>query len=281
MCNEDERFKVIHDVLVYCSIPSGIACLFMIFAYLKVRVLQSFSLKIVFWMSVNDLVRNAFYVLPMKYLENENICVLYGVVINTALTNNAIWAVFIVISLYQVIFSYDRNVEVYFKYALLITFGVIPILNVLPIFTKSYGFNYGICTFKTDLGGIIWRSIQEGIIIITIIFSLVMYSVIYIKQRRFQMLTIKEVIFDKGMIFVIITSVTVTFLILFRYLEISYDICQIYEFGILSSSAVSLHGFLNFLAVMGNSSIRRAVTDSLHSRPSIDEKGLFEVITQN
>lgn len=278
MCNEKEIYEIFHYILLTCSVPSVISCLFMIFAYLRIRNLQSSSLRIVFWMSINDLIRNGFYMIPMKYLQNNKVCMVYGVVINTALTNNSVWAMFIVIALYQVMFSYERDVERYFKYAFFTTLIFVPAYNISAISTDSFGLNYGICTFNRSLHGLIWRSVQEGFILATVVVNLVLYGIIYRKQQRFKMLTFKEVIFDKGMIFVLITMITITFLMLFRYVEIGNSICDVYILGIMSSITISLHGFLNFLGVISNSNIRRAIKESFCKASSEDDMPLFSAM---
>ena len=278
MCNESQIYEILHYILLTCSVPSVISCLFMIFAYLRIRNLQSSSLRIVFWMSINDLIRNGFYMIPIDYLKNKNICVIYGIVINTALTNNSVWAMFIVIALYQVMFSYERDVERYFKYAFFITLVLVPAYHISAMSTNSFGFNYGICTFKGALHGLIWRSVQEGFILATVVVDLVLYAIIYRKQQRFKMLTLKEVIFDKGMIFVLITMITITFLMLFRYVEIGNSICKVYILGIMSSITISLHGFFNFLGVISNSNIRRAIKESFCKASSEEDMSIFTAI---
>lgn len=266
MCDESEIYVIFYYTLFSCSIPTVISCLFMIFVYLKYNNLRGLSLRIVFWMSINDLLRSGFYMIPPGYLESYVICTTYGFIINVTFTNNAIWAIYIVITLRKILFSFAKETKTYFSYFLFTTLFIVPLYHIGPLLTNSYGNNRGICTFKNDDLGIIWRSIQMGIIIAAGILSIVIYINIYIKTKRFELLSISDLIFQKGMIFAIITILTSSFIITFRYLEVSFSICNTYIFGIISCVAISLHGFFNFLAVMSNNNIRRTLIDTLKQR---------------
>lgn len=266
MCNENEIYEIFYHTLLFCSIPSVISCLFMIFVYLRYKNLRGLSLKIVFWMSINDLLRSGFYMIPQEYLKSHTLCTTYGFMINITFTNNAIWAIYIVITLRKILFSFVNESKVYFNYCLFITLFIVPLYHLGPILTNSFGRNRGICTFKNDDLGIIWRSIQMGIIIAAGILSIIIYINIYISTKRFKLLSISELIFQKGMIFAIIAISTSSFIIIFRYLEVRYSICNTYIFGIISCIAISLHGFFNFLAVLRNNNIRRTLIDTLRQR---------------
>lgn len=266
MCNEHHIFSVFYYTLLSCSIITALSCLFMIFVYTKYNNLRGLSLKIVFWISINDLIRSVFYMIPLIYLDNQTLCVIYGFFINVTFTNNAIWAIYIVISLQRVLFSFNKETKTYFNYALLITLIAIPLYHIGPVITNSFGQNRGICTFKNDGLGLIWRSIQMSIIFLVAILSIIIYLNIYFKAKRFEILTMFDLIFQKGMIFAIITITTSTTLILFRYLEISYGLCNTYIIGIISCIAISLHGFFNFLGVLGNHNIRNTLRDTFMQR---------------
>jgi hypothetical protein len=125
------------------------------------------------------------------------------------------------------------------------------VLHLFPLITDSYGFNEGSCTYKDDFYGIIWRAISEFSMFFIVVVAIVGYVKVY---KGFKDFTLRQVVFEKGMIYSILFLVTFVVLILFRFLAFFLGFCKVYPFAFLSYCLVSLNGFLNFLALTANKS---------------------------
>ena len=129
----------------------------------------------------------------------------------------------------------------------------------MPLITDSYGLNEGTCTYKHDKNGYIWRSVQEFTLILGIIVSLGFYMKIYFKLKKLKIIILREIVFEKGMIYSIITFATLVFLICYRYFEINKSFCDYWILALLSYGFFSLNGVFNFIALLFNKEFRASV----------------------
>lgn len=275
MCDEDYALSVTYYVVLSCSILSALCCLVLILAYIKYKNLRSLSMRVVFMMNLNDLARNAVFMIPFESLSDPLICTIYAFVNNLTFVNNAVWAIYLSISLYRVILTYDVNPKTYFNQVLFFVFIVSPLINTGPILTNSYGVNKGMCTVKEYGLGIIWRYAEMGIELLATLLSIIVYIKIYLKARKYEIYTISNLIFQRGMIFALITMTVIVSACTIRFLELEYTFCDLYIYFILYYALISLQGFFNFLGIMANNSIRNALKKNINQEAC--EDSLFEI----
>lgn len=275
MCNEHHALNVIYYTILSCSILSALSSLILIFSYLKYKNLRSLSMKIVFMININDLIRNVAFMVPFEYLSNRFICIIYGFVINVSFVNNSVWAIYLSFSLHRIMLTYDGNPKTYYNYVLCFVFILVPLLNIAPIFTDSYGTNKGICTLKEYGPAIIWRYTEIGIEILATLLSVIIYLKIYLKARKFEVFTISDLIFQRGMIFAIIAMIISVVACTIRFFEFRYTLCDLYIYFIFYYVLISSQGLFNFLGILANKSIRSALKKNLTEETC--EDSLFEI----
>lgn len=270
MCYQSELEKILYYTLLSGSIFSVIGCLFIVYIYFRYTYLRGLSLKIVLWISINDLVRSGVYIIPTRFLSDYTICMVYGIVINVAFTNNVIWAFYIVVSLYRIMFTFKAESKNYFNYVLLFTLVVVPLVHLIAIPTNSIGKDLAICTFSRSDSGFIFRTSQMGLIFTLTIISIFIYIKIYIQAKRYQLISMSELIFQKGMILAIITILISSFIMLIRILEFIYGFCSLQVPFIVYYALISLHGFFDLLGFLANNNIRRELIDAILHRSRSD-----------
>lgn len=270
MCNQNELETILYYTLLSCSIPSALGCLFIIYVYFRYSYLRGLSLKIVLWISINDLIRSGAYMIPTRFLSNYTICMTYGIIINVAFTNNVIWAFYIVFSLYRIMFTFIAEEKNYFNHVLFITLTIIPSVHLITIPTNSISIDLAICTFDKNDSGFIFRTSQMSLLLLLTIISIIIYIKIYLRAKKYELLSMSELIFQKGMLLAIITILISSFIMLIRILEFVYGFCHLKVFFIVYYALISLHGLFDLLAVLANDNIRRELIDALLQRPRQD-----------
>ena len=256
MCNEDELFSILRILILCCSVLSLLASILIIVIYVVYKDIQTLSFKILVCISVSDLLRSIALIYPMKWYNIKFLCYLAAIISNCSLTTNAVWSIYIMFIVSQLYSSSYSEPKLYFKTWFIIAFVLSPIFHTLPLITNSYGQNEGICTYKNDDTGLIWRTIQQSLITLVLLIALILYSQIFIKLINLKILTFKEIIFEKGMIYSIIFVVAICLILAYRLSEISLGLCDNFPLAVLSYGLLSLHGFLNFLATFYNRNFR-------------------------
>jgi hypothetical protein len=259
MCEEDELFEILKIIVLVCSVVSGIASVVIIALYLGFKELRGPSFRVLLYMSLTDLVRSIFLAFRFLLMDSRIYCKISGLVTNATISVNAVWSVYICFMLRQMFHYFPEKPELYTKTWAFIAFFIVPSIQVFPLLTDSYGENQMVCTYKDNVIGIIWRSCQYSLIFLAIFVSILYYFREFFRYKHLKILTIREVIFEKGMIYSIIYLVTISAICIYRFSEFWRDFCEIYGLSFMSNILVTLHGFLNFLALFNNKNIRKTI----------------------
>ena len=259
MCNEDELYEILEDLIFAFSLLSGVASAVIVALYAVFSELRGPSFRILFFMSATDIVRSIALALPTNWQDIKEVCSAIGLVTNATISVNAIWSVNIFFLLHQIYKHYPDMPQLYDKTWLISAFLIAPILQFLPLLTDSYGKNQGTCTYTRDKNAIIWRSVHYSFIVIMIFFSILLSIRDYYKLHHLKIITVHQVVFEKGMIYSIIFLITMTVIMIYRYTEIGKSFCRVYVLAFFSYSLLSLHGFFNFLALMFNRNFRLVI----------------------
>lgn len=256
MCNKSELFNISGILVTILSVISLISSLIIISLYFIYKDIRGISMQILMCISITDLFRCIFLIFPSDWYEQENLCQISAIVVESSLTSNAVWSIYIMFILKQLYSYHPDKPKLYFKTWLVIGFVLAQIFQVLPMITDSYGPNQGICTYKNDDVGVIWRTIQQSLVMACITGCLVLYYRIFIKLRRLKILTWKEMVFEKGMSYSIIFFIILFLINIHRFSENYLNYCENYTFSLVSYTALSLHGFLDFSAMFLNKNFR-------------------------
>lgn len=258
MCNKSEYYFEIYLISLVCSTISALSIIFFFILCYKAK-LEGPSIMILKNMSIIDLIRSFVFLFPYSYSSNFYFCQVFATVVNGALFSNCIWSVFIVITLNQQYSNFPEPPNKSFMIWNIFAFILVPIYQILPILTNSYGFNDGFCTYKEDSLGYIWRFIQEGLILIICVAGVVMNIKLYQKYVGYHFFNFSEYFFEKGMVYSIIYLIITATVLVFRFTEIYVNSCRIKELAVISYSFVALHGFFNVLALFLNRNFREAI----------------------
>ena len=263
---------LVYILLVATSAISLISCCAIITVYLRFKELRSFSLRIVLYMTISDFLRSLIYLIPIYRPSYTVLCKIDAFLYNTLYLVNVSWAVGITYMLYQSIVYFNDSFEKYRIYWLFFNYIVIPLVQALPFITDSYGDSTWICTLHNDKTGVIWRMVIEILPVWVSIFAMVyMYYRIYAYLSRVDLITVKELMLEKGMVYPVIIIITFLPLSTFRILAFFMNSCELFALALVVYALISLHGFFNFIALMLNQSIRSLLGELLERRqPSED-----------
>lgn len=268
MCNKNDTLGILSNILFYCSILSGFFCSITILLYFLLKNQRTTLFRVILFMSFADVLRSLDFLLGPYVEINKTYCKIFGFMGNFTITFNAIWSYYIVFLLYQIYNKFPKQAKDYLGIWCIFAFIVAPIFQALPLITDSYGRNEGSCTYKRDTNGYIWRSVQEFTLFLGIIISLGFYMRIYLKLKKLKIMILREIVFEKGMIYSIITFTTLAILICYRYFEINKHFCDIWILALLSYCFFSLNGVFNFIALLFNKEFRAGVYGLLRNKVS-------------
>ena len=271
MCNESQILNDYRLILLICSIISGLSSIIIICLFLYVDRLKGLSFKILFFMAISDLLRSVALIINTQITSSSSLCIFIAYVINGTFLMIGIWSVYIIYILFRIYSNFPLETNFYVKTWTCIGFIGAPLFQLIPLSTESYGFNDGSCTYKNDTFGIVWRSVEEISMLVAIVGAVVACYVFHLKKKIFENVKFRDIVFEKGLVYSFIFFITLTAVLLFRYLEMGNDLCDVYPFGYISFIFSASHGFFNFIALVLNKSFRTEITYLMIMKKSRNE----------
>ena len=259
MCNKEETLNLINTLSFYFSILTGFFSLITILLYFLLKSQRSILFRVILYMAIADLIRSIYFIVTPIIDNRKALCNILAVVGNSIISMNSIWSFYIVFLLFQIYSQFPKQASSHLKIWSIFAFIVAPTFQLFPLITDSYGLNEGCCTYQKDSISFIWRSIQEFFLLFGMIVALCFYFKIYFKLSKLKIIDFQGIVFEKGMIYSIISFVNITALIFFRFLEIFVDFCDLRAVAIFSYCLFTLHGFFNFIALWFNKEFRAKV----------------------
>jgi hypothetical protein len=184
----------------------------------------------------------------------------------------------IVCTLKEVLGNVQFKPETYLRKWYFCAFIVLPIFQTLPLITDSFGENFGVCSYKNDLGGILWRLVGDSFIFAGIAYTVFGYFKIHLNVKDFNLFSIKQLIFENGLIYSFILIVIVVPAVLLRYIEYFEGFCEVYYYSYIAYISFSLQGFMNFCALLSNRNIRRSIKMIITGTSSFNESDFIKDI---
>ena len=271
MCNESQILQDYSLILLICSIISGLSSIIIICLFLYVDKLKGLSFKILFYMAISDLLRSIALILNTQISLSNSLCIFIACVINCTFLMIGIWSVYIIYILFRIYSNFPLETNFYVKTWTCIGFIGAPLFQLIPLSTESYGFNDGSCTYKNNTLGIIWRGFEEISMLLAIAGAVVACYVFHLKKNIFENVKFRDIVFEKGLVYSFIFFVTLTAVLMFRYLEMVNDFCDVYVFGYISFTCSASHGFFNFIALVLNKSFRTEINYLIIMKKSRNE----------
>jgi hypothetical protein len=251
--------------LAICSALSLLGSLFIFCTFLALPSLRSYSYRIIFYISIADILRSLLFIIPSLYDPSPVFCDIYAVILHSGGLMPIFLSFIIAFDIFNVSVRANLNYEKHHTRLLLVNYIVIPIVYVLPIFTNSYGKVAYICTFTNDFDGNLWRFglflMPCWIFIFTII---VLYAVIYFKVRNIHLSKETQEMLNRFMLYPLVLALLLIPLTFARIIDLFVSDCVNLHFSTAAQCVYVLHGFCNF-AIYGlspniKSLIRKRIT---------------------
>ena len=168
-------------LITTCSI-SALGSIFIITAYLYFKSIRSFSFKLVFFMSISDLVHSVSLMLPPEGLS----CKFQGFLLQFSTVSSILWSFNIAYSLYITAINQERNPSKHQTKFLLLAYLFPFLLAFIPLFTDSYNNAIGWCWIKKDFITDLAERILCLYLIVwaVIVFNLTVYYKIIARIRK-------------------------------------------------------------------------------------------------
>ncbi|OMJ90703.1 hypothetical protein SteCoe_6877 [Stentor coeruleus] len=254
----DEIVLIANYVIIIVSVISLIASIGVIILCFIGDILDDFTLKIIMYMAINDLIRSCALIIPLCFESKNYICMFFGYIVVFTFISNVVWAASIIVTLYIVIIKKHRNYERFMKYWFIAAYPLFAIILSIPYSTNSYGFNGGMCTLKDDYYGNIWR-----FTLLYFPYWVFIILAVWIFYKLHQMLkesdsgTLDSLVLKRGYIYSLIIFVMVVFLSAVRTIQLFTDTCPIKYMSFSLDSVIGLHGLLNGIALICNQTVRK------------------------
>lgn len=251
------------EISYYIQFGAGIFGIFgaslIIITYTLVKQIHSYYFKIVFYVSIADVIRGLTFLIPQFLLKNRPLCLATAAVSNYFAIFSAIMALFLSVIIYQVTFKSIKNVQKYHRRCLVIVFCILPIAYALPFITASYNLVGLNCTFTEDFTGNMWRL---GLFYIpgwTMIFiSITAYCKVF-KKLNFSLIdeSTKKLLY-KVALYPLVVCILFVLLTTLRIIEIfAYNFCIVEYLSVITMCTSASQGFWNAMIFFSTPSVRK------------------------
>lgn len=260
-CDSSFDSWTLYYSIMCCGILSLIGCFLIVFTYAFIKPLQIYSLKLILYITISDMLRTLHFLLPPSVIYSEMACITIGITTNATSLMTMLWSLCISTSLYQVIIYSEENYEKYERYWGFVSWVFIPAITLLPLTTNSYGIIGATCSFKEDLIGNIWRLViffvpAWSFIIVTFF----MYWKILWKIQQLGVKGESKMLVERVAMYPVIMMVVLIGLTVLRVLELySRNSCAVFYVYIFSFSIFSLQGLLNSLIFFCTSMVKQSL----------------------
>lgn len=256
-----EETEVLLQINLIASSLSLIGSLFIMLLYWKALELRVYAFKLVFLLSIGDFIKCLTIILSSLPLPQVNIlCQVEAFLLDISTLTTFTWYLAISHTLYKAIVHYPDNLEKHYHFWLFLAYIIIPLLQVPPFITQSYGEVETLCTLEQDTFGNLWRLICVYIpiwthVALTVYYYGKMYLRIKTTKNSFLNSDDEKKMISKTIrypIILLISSVPISLLRIFQ----TFTSWNIFWFEAISMALFDLQGLANALAYGWNESVR-------------------------
>ena len=196
----------------------------------------------------------------------DMMCSIEGFVMDASCLSTFVWYLAISIALYQLLYHKEENIEKYYHYWLFLAYIFLPLIQVIPFITNSYGQIDTLCTLKEDFYGNLWRLLCVylptwiQIFITTYYYLKLICNSQSMKENSFLDKDIKKYI-SKSIQFPILLLITTLPISVLRLIETFNDSSDLFILEAISLLLWGLQGLSNAIIYGLNESVRQYICD--------------------
>ncbi|OMJ71221.1 hypothetical protein SteCoe_30639 [Stentor coeruleus] len=234
-----------------CSALSFFGSLTVIVAFLKLKRYQTYSLRLLFYLSISDFFKAIGLSVPCFYLTNEIYIKIAAFMGRTGNLCSSLWAVAIVNALYKIVVNGTQKFDYHHRFWVILTIGLIAFNSGIS-FLDIYSNIVSTCTFIDSFLG---NALRFGTIFVPdwllLIYNMFAYFKVQNKIKTLPLTIGKSLAIKRLFVFSMISFLCALPLSIIRIMQIFYQkSCLIAYLGIITFSANSLRGFINALAYL-------------------------------
>ena len=226
--------------------------LLFIYFLLKKFVLKDFCSRVLIYLSAIGAVRSLFKCLQLpSTIENKAFCSIIAYFSGFTNFSSIVWSMSISITLYQALINHEYN---YFKYHsrwFVSSFIIAPLIFSLPFITDSYSNYKGICFFAdnelSDIFGLVLSTVPN---ILMFLSGLLIYWRIWTKMKPYDNECTRNILFARGYIFIIITLLVLSPLVIINTLGLFVSICLSSQIYVFIECWVSMNAMWNVIGYL-------------------------------
>ncbi|OMJ70399.1 hypothetical protein SteCoe_31623 [Stentor coeruleus] len=260
--------EAIYIELIVSSSLTLVCSIFIIIFCLCFDILESFSRKILLYLSFNNTFRALMIIISANRLLRDA-CFILAYINSICLVSNVIWALSIPVTLYMVLIKGVHDIEKYHIRWVLCCYGVLPCVLAIPFSTNSYGVDGLVCALKENYVSYIWSVtliyVPSWILIAAII---ALYMKLYRHVRRKKEIKYKSIITDRGMIYSLIIGFSMIPMTLIRLIYLFHESCTLNTLYSFSLGLIHLQGFFNLIGLALNANVQKAIKHKLKRNKS-------------
>ncbi|OMJ95507.1 hypothetical protein SteCoe_1105 [Stentor coeruleus] len=255
-CDGNISLSSTYIISAFCLISFCLSIIVMLICLLK-NILESFTSRIIICMSINDAVCSLslfLYIILAKFMNN---CILlYSFYIG--FMSNYVWALYIAITLREIIINKSSHNANYFKYWLILAYPFLITLYTMPFITGSYLDKGEFCMLAETGIQSLWLYLLFIIpfYIFTIIILIILAN-IYFVCRKTDKNPLKTIVIKRGYIYPLLVLIIIVPESVARSIETFTNYCVSGDFTIFMLVLISSHGILNAITLVSNENIRR------------------------
>lgn len=224
-------------------------------------------------MSINDALCSLSMFLLIILAQFMNSCIfLYS--FYTGFMSNYVWALFIAITLREIIVKKSSHYAKYFKYWLIVAYPLLFVLYTMPFITGSYLNNGKMCMLADTGIQSLWLYLL--FILPFYIFTIAIFIIlanIYVICRKTDKNPLKSIVIKRGYIYPLLVLITVVPEAVSRSIETFTDYCVSDDFTIFMLILISSHGILNAITLISNENVRKLLLnkdDTMNDDSSVE-----------
>lgn len=234
-----------------CCTLSLIGSSIVIFIFLKLRKYQTYSLRLLFYVSVSEVFKSIGFSIPCYYLGNDIYIRIVAFFARTGTICSILWAVAIANALVKIVLNNTQKFDHHHKFWMIFSF-VLVIFNFGISFIDAYSNVGSLCTFNTSIKGDYLRLatifVPDWILLTYNIFA---YYKVYRKTQAISITQGKSGAVKRLFAFSILIFLCSLPISIVRVLQIFYsESCNDSYANIIAFNIYSLSGFLNAVAYL-------------------------------
>ena len=261
-------------LIIICFISISFDLLVILLSLLP-KIFEPFTRNILINLSINSILNNSLFLLGLN--ATGTLCVSISYLKTCQLLPGVLWSSLIPQTLHSIFVQEKTLSQRPFKYCLLLSYLIIPIVFLLPFATNNYDHKDFNCSgLDKHTTGIVWRFLLIYFPSVTIILRvLVYYAQLYKKLKNYQEFSCWSFILNRGLIYSIIYLLIFIQLTVSRIIELASDSCYADLLLFSAICCIFMIGSFNAIATLIRKDVIRSILISLKLKSRRDSDSDF------